>query len=181
VRRAVATLFAGSVGLTIGCGGAARAPAPPVTRASDAGVSLDAETRPDGGNAEALASLEELAARGPSEAPLMRERLRLEHAASGATELRAERDLCVRALYTAARPVRIWFADERGQRRGEIASGTGGAIPPRGPTCVRRGEVLRLVVEDGRADGAPGVAGGELGKHPEPSEPDARAVIFAAP
>jgi hypothetical protein len=111
----------------------------------------------------------------------MRERLRSEHAAPRSEELRAERDLCVRALYTATRPVRVWFADESGQQRGELASGTGGAVPPRGPVCVRKGEALRLVVEGALPASGPGAdraVGAEPGK---PAEPAARTIIFAAP
>jgi hypothetical protein len=172
-RVAPALAFvATSAWLAFGCGGAARAPAQPAPSARDAGVALGAEGPRDGGTAEALPSLDELAARGPSEAPLMRERLRVERAAPRSEEVRAERDLCVRALYAATRPVRVWFADAGGQRRGEVASGTGGAVPPRGPACARKGEALRLVVEGALPAGGPGAEAGE---------PAARAVIFAAP
>jgi hypothetical protein len=184
VKRAVATLafVASGAWLALGCGGAARAPAQPSPRSIDAGAALGGEAAErDGGASEPLPSLEELAARGASEAPLMRERLRIEHAAPRSEELRAERDLCVRALYAASRPVRVWFADEGGQRRGEVASGTGGAVPPRGPACVRKGEALRLVVEGALPASGPGAEPAEPRKTAEPAEPAARAVVFTAP
>lgn len=96
----------------------------------------------------------------------MRELVRVEHAAKGAALTRADRDICVRALFAASREVRAWFADESGTMRGEATSGASGAVPPRGPACAKKGEQLRLVVD--RGDGGSG-------------EVSARAVIFAAP
>ena len=127
---------------------------------SDAG----ADGAADGGAADGLPSLDAIAARGATDAPLMREMLRVERAAPRSPDVRADRDLCVRALFAASRPVRAWFADEAGNARGEVAAGASGAIPPRGPACAKKGESLHLVVE---GEGAGDVA--------------ARAVLFAAP
>jgi hypothetical protein len=116
-----------------------------------------------------LPSLDTIAARGPTEAPLMRERLRVERVAPRSADLRAGEALCVRALFAATGPVRAWFADASGDRRGEIAAAASGAVPPRGPACAKKGEALHLVVEgaSGEDAGAPAAA--------------VRAVIFAAP
>lgn len=113
-----------------------------------------------------LPTLDALAARGPSVAPLMREALRVPTTSTRSADLRADKDLCVRAVFAAARPVRASFVDESGAPRGEAAVGASGSVPPRGPVCVKKGEALHLVV-----DGA------------EPSAPaaPARAVVFAAP
>jgi hypothetical protein len=97
----------------------------------------------------------------------MRELGRVEGAATSAgstigRDLHVERDLCVRVLFDATRPVRAWLADDAGTKRGDAASGTSGAAPPRGPACAKKGEVIRFVVE-----GEPGTM--------------VRAVIFAAP
>jgi hypothetical protein len=92
----------------------------------------------------------------------MRELLRVERVGPRSVDLRAERDQCVRALFAAPRPVRLWFADDANIARSEIASGTRGAVPPRGPMCAKKGESLHLEVE------------GDEGA-------EARAVIFAAP
>lgn len=115
-----------------------------------------------GAPADGLASTEALAARGATEAPLMREVLRVERAVPRSPALRANRDLCVRALFAASRPVRIWLADEAGLQRGEITTGAAGAVPPRGPACVQKGESVHLVVES-------------------ESTAAVRAVLFAAP
>jgi hypothetical protein len=139
------------------CGGA---PATTPARAPDAGADTGggASSAPSDG----YASLDALAARGPTEAPLMRELLRVERASPRSPDLRADKDLCLRALFAAERPVRAWFSDSTGASRGEIASGTSGSVPPRGPVCAAKGEALHLVVES--SNGAA-----------------ARAVIFAAP
>lgn len=103
----------------------------------------------------------------------MRELQRVDRAAPRSADVRAERDLCVRALFAATRPVRVWFADAAGAPRGETTSGTSGTVPPRGPACARKGEALHLVVEgaaDADASGTPGTAA-----------VSARAVLFAAP
>jgi hypothetical protein len=147
------------------CGGSPVAPALPAARSL--------ATSLDGGAANAaldtLPSLEALAARGPTDAPLMREALRVEHAAPRSPDVRAERDLCVRASFAASVPVRAWFADESGAPRGETTSATSGTVPPRGPVCAKKGEALHIVVERAASDEA------------RSSAPSARAVIFAAP
>lgn len=98
----------------------------------------------------------------------MREIARFERAAPRSPDVRADRDLCVRAFLAAPSPVRAYFADASGAARGETTIGASGAVPPRGPACARKGEALHLVVETS-TPAAP---------HTEPA---ARAVIFAAP
>lgn len=95
----------------------------------------------------------------------MREALRVAAASPRSTDVRADRDQCLRAVFASNVPVRASFADESGSARGEVSTGASGIVPPRGPVCARKGEVLHLVVESAE----PG---------PPPS---ARAVIFAAP
>lgn len=115
-----------------------------------------------------MLSFDALAARGATDAPLMREAQRA--SALPSPELRAERDLCVRAVIASSAPLRAWLADATGARRGDAAdvgaSSAGGAasalVPPGGPACVKRGEALRLVT-----DTAP--------------PPLIRAILFAAP
>ncbi len=158
VAAAIAACAAAPIAI-VGCGASPPPARPPL--ASDGGV--------DGGNVGALSgdelpSLEALAARGATAAPLMRELLRVERAAPRSPLLRADRDLCLRAVFAASRPVRAWFADEAGVARGEITTGASGAIPPRGPACAKKGESLQLVVE--------GESAGDVA---------ARAVLFAAP
>jgi hypothetical protein len=97
----------------------------------------------------------------------MRELLRVARTAPRSPDVRADRDLCVRAVFSAARPVRAWFVDAAGATRGEIATGASGTVPPRGPACATKGEVLHLVVEG--SDGT------------STADTTARAVIFAAP
>lgn len=116
-----------------------------------------------------LPSLEALAARGPTDAPLMREALRVEHAAPRSPDVRADRDVCVRASFAASKPVRAWFADDSGAARGEATTAASGTVPPRGPVCAKKGEALHLVVE--------GLAQDDGGS----PAPTARAVIFASP
>jgi hypothetical protein len=144
--------------LVAGCGGGSTPAAHPAS-AADGGLDAGSDGDP---SSDGLASLDALAARGATDAPLMREALRVEHASPRSPDVRADRDLCVRALFAASRPVRAWFADEAGAARGEVAIGVSGSVPPRGPACVKKGESLHLVVE---------------GEGPVA----ARAVLFAAP
>ena len=95
----------------------------------------------------------------------MREALRTTEASPRTTEVRAETDLCLRALFAAAAPVRASFVDASGAPRGEGATGLSGSVPPRGPVCVKKGESLHLVLD--RAEAGP--------------SPIAHVVIFAAP
>ena len=90
-------------------------------------------------------SLDELAARGATDAPMMREVKRLEDV-STPTELdAAAADTCFRAVVASSAPVKAWFIDATHAPRGEIAE-SAGLVPPRGPVCAKKGETLRLVV-----------------------------------
>jgi hypothetical protein len=97
----------------------------------------------------------------------MREALRAASVSPRSADVRAERDLCVRAVFASSAAVRAAFADESGAVRGEPASGATGTVPPRGPVCVKKGEALHLVVES--LDGGAAASA------------STRAVIFAAP
>lgn len=142
------------------CGGASPAATPP-SRGARLDGGAEGGAADEGAPADGVASLDALAARGPTDAPLMREALRVEQASPRSPDVRADRDLCLRAVFAATKPVRAWFADASGAPRGEIASGATGTVPPRGPVCAKKGEALHLVIDT--------------------TEGSARAVIFAAP
>jgi hypothetical protein len=133
-------------------------PSRPLVNARDAGAG---DAALDG-----LPALDALAARGPTDAPLMREALRVDHAGPRSPDVRADRDVCLRASFAATAQVRTWFADESGAARGETTTGASGTVPPRGPVCAKKGEALHLVVESAEAG---------------TSVTNVRAVIFAAP
>jgi hypothetical protein len=128
-----------------GCAPASPRATPPRTQPAAAIVDAGAEPIAKG---EDVPSLDALAARGASDAPLMREVLRVEAAATTrSSELKATTDACYRAVVAASVPVRAWFEDDAHATRGEIASSTSVLVPPRGPACARKGETLRLVVD----------------------------------
>ena len=191
-------------GVLAACGGSPPALTPSGSR-GNAGIEGGAA---EGGADDLLPSLDVLAARGPNDAPLMRELLRVEHAAPRSADVRADRDLCLRAVFAASGPARAWFADASGEVRGEVtssagagnasgapgagASGTGGlgtgasgagglgTAPPRGPACVKMGESIHLVVTSGEQRDA-GSDAMLAGLDARAGRFDARAVIFAAP
>jgi hypothetical protein len=123
---------------------------------------VDAGAGGPGAAGDGLPSLDVLAARGPSDAPLMREALRVDRAVPRSPDVRADKDVCLRALFAASVTVRASFVDETGATRGEPTTSASGTVPPRGPVCAKKGEALHLVVEG-------------------PEGTTARAVIFAAP
>ena len=99
----------------------------------DAGVSVE--------------SLDSLATRGATEVALMREAQRVVDATKG-YELKADRDICVRALFAANVPTKAWFEDDTKATRGDATPvSTSSLVPPKGPACAKKGETLRLVVE----------------------------------
>lgn len=68
--------------------------------------------------------------------------------ASKPYELRADKDVCVRALFAADRPVKAWFEDDSKAPRGDVApASTSSLVPPKGPACAKKGETLKLVIE----------------------------------
>lgn len=181
-------------GVLAACGGSPPALTPSGSR-GNAGIEGGAA---EGGADDLLPSLDVLAARGPNDAPLMRELLRVERAAPRSADVRADRDLCLRAVFAASGPARAWFADASGEVRGEVTSSAGagnasgapsagasgagglGTAPPRGPACVKMGESIHLVVTSGEqrdagSDAMPAGLDARAGCF------DARAVIFAAP
>lgn len=160
-RLAVVLLTAASA-----CGGGPEAKGPVASAPARAEAAEAAEAAaPEPAVRDALPSLDALAARGPSEAPLMREALRAGAVAPRSPEVRAEKDVCLRAVFASSAAVRASFADESGAMRGEPSTGASGTVPPRGPVCVRKGEALHLVLESVERSAAP----------------HGRAVIFAAP
>ena len=143
--------------LVAACGGA---PAEPAKTPDGAARSAAGKPAPSTASAaDLLPSLDVLAARGPTLAPLMREALRVPDAKTK-PELKPERDTCVRAVIAASGPVKVFFADAKSTPRGDAFEGSEGIVPPNGPACVKGGDVVRLVVEGDAA---------------------ARAVVFAAP
>lgn len=77
----------------------------------------------------------------------MREAQRVADAAKP-YELRADKDICVRALFGADRPVKVWFEDDSKTPRGDVApASTSSLVPPKGPACAKKGETLKLVIE----------------------------------
>ncbi len=164
---ASAALAAGAfaASLVTACGAPAAPPAY-AARGVDAGVlAAPPSSDPLAADGSPLASLDAIAARGPTDAPLMREVLRVDRAAPRSPDVKADRDLCVRALFASAVTVRASLVDQRGAPRGDAAIGAVGAVPPRGPACIKKGEAVHLVVESVPARG----------------DAMARAVIFAAP
>lgn len=148
---------------------------PPAIGATDASATED--EAPPG-----VSPFDALTARGPADAPLMREAMRVDDALARPTEIRADRDVCLRAVFAAARPVRVGFTDEAGVARGESTTASSGTAPPRGPVCAKKGEVLHLVIES--PSGATVVDGGTVTDSGAPGagrRTRARAVIFAAP
>lgn len=142
--------------LLAACGGRPTEPPKPPTPAPSTGRTPPGATPPA---SDPLPSLDALAARGPTVAPLMREALRAPDA-KAKPEVKPDRDTCLRAAIAATGPVKAFFADAKGAARGDAFEGTDGTVPPSGPACVKRGDVVRLVVE---------------------GEAAARAVVFAAP
>jgi hypothetical protein len=101
----------------------------------------------DAGERAPVESLDALATRGAGEVALMREAQRVADA-SKPYELRADKDVCVRALFAADRPVKAWIEDESKAPRGDVAAAsTSSLVPPKGPACAKKGETLKLVIE----------------------------------
>jgi len=160
LRRTAAGVAVMIGALSAGCGGRMTGSAP---RTAPRGTGLASEHPGAVAAADAVPSLDALAARGAIDAPLMREALRLPLAAQGAAQVSAERDTCVRAVFAASAPVKVSLVDASGTVRGTTTNGTAGLVPPNGPACIRRGEALRLVFEG------------------PPPDATVRAVVFVAP
>ena len=155
--------FAAATVAFVACAGSH--PAPPSQHPPQPPVAAGApDAGPDAAPAaEEVPTVLALAARGPTDMPLMREVVRSEDATKPTpVELRAA-DACLRAVVAASVPVQAWFEDEKHAKRGAELSGASGLVPPRGPACARKGETLRLVVA------------------PQAADTIARAVIWQAP
>jgi hypothetical protein len=115
---------------------------------ADAGVS-SGDTLPT--PADRVPSLDNLAGRGATDAPQMREVLRVADASAKTAVKAIVSDACVRAIVASSAPMRAWFEDDAHAPRGDIAVSASASstslVPPRGPACVRKGETLHLVVE----------------------------------
>jgi hypothetical protein len=148
VKRRTLLLLSPLVSPLVGaCAGAP----PPAATPKQVSATHDAGAEAGAPPSARVASLEELAARGPNDAPGMREQRRVADA-STPVEIRApaESDVCVRAVYAASRPVRAWIEDDSKTPHGDVApEATSGLVPPRGPACARKGELLRLVIDRG--------------------------------
>ena len=100
---------------------------------------------------EPVESTDSLAARGANEIASMREAQRVADA-SKPVELRADKDICVRAIFAADRPVKAWMEDESKAPRGDVVEASRSSlVPAKGPACARKGETLRLVIEGATA------------------------------
>lgn len=120
--------------------------APPPPPSASPAVS-DGGDGPDATSAARAPSLDDLAARGATELPSMREISRATDATTPTVVTAGASDGCFRASLGASAPVRAWFEDASGDARGEALSAAAGLVPPRGPVCARRGETLRLVID----------------------------------
>lgn len=130
--------------LALSACGSPQTPAPAPKQASVADASAPVV---DAGTGEPHESLDALATRGAGEVALMREAQRVADA-SKPWELRADKDVCVRALFAADRPVKAWFEDESKSPRGDVAPASiSSLVPPKGPACAKKGETLKLVIE----------------------------------
>jgi hypothetical protein len=130
----------------VACG--AQPTPPPASKQAAAFVDAAAPAADAG---EPVESLDALAARGRVEAPLMREAQRIGDA-SKPYEMKLDRDTCVRAIFAASRPVSARIEDDTKVARGDVSpASTSSLVPPKGPACGRKGEVLKLVV-DGAGD-----------------------------
>jgi hypothetical protein len=88
---------------------------------------------------EPVESLDSLAARGANEVALMREAQRVADA-SKPFELKADKDICVRALFAADHPVKAWLEDDSKSPRGDGGPPSKTSlVPPQGPACARNG------------------------------------------
>jgi hypothetical protein len=129
----------------MGCGGEAARPRSPEE------VPIAAGAARDGGVVEAgdsLTSLAELVARAPQVAPGMRVLAQGEEASPKAIDLpRADVDLCVRAVFVAESPVKAALASSAGDTLETTRPTVSGTLGPRGPVCIRRGQVLTLRFE----------------------------------
>ncbi len=103
------------------------------TRVHDASIAAEAGADAGAGASAPLPSLDDLADAGaPGARPFHRAELVLDGGASVALP-EPERDLCVRALVAAERPIAV-------EIRGIGRSTAGGWVPDDGPVCLRRGE-----------------------------------------
>ena len=137
----------GIVMLALACGGPR--PREPSPRANVPASAVDGGGGVgDAGRGEEVPSLDAIAARGANEAPLMREVLRVSDATKPISLPPPDRDACFRVAIAASRPVRARIEDASSTARGESSpSATFTLVPPRGPACAKKGEVLRLAVD----------------------------------
>ena len=145
--RAVAPVLALLGFALLGACGGTCAP-PSKTSAPPSETSAPPSSTPPPAGATLTTTLDEIAARGPTDAPMMREVKRAPEAAAKPTEVYLESDGCVRAAFAASRALRAWFEDDKQSKRGDVTpAAASGLVPPRGPACGKNGETLRLVVE----------------------------------
>jgi hypothetical protein len=94
---------------------------------------------------EAAAAFEALAGRAGTLAPGMHEAARKESGADVVELVKADaRDTCVRVAFVATAPVTASLVDRSGEVLAKSdAAATEGALGPKGPVCVRKGDVVR--------------------------------------
>ncbi len=92
-------------------------------------------------------AFEPLAAQGPAIAPGMREAAR--RTGASVDLLRADdHDTCIRVAFEAPSPVTARLVDSAGTSLASLDTpATSGVLAPRGPVCIRRGELLRALAE----------------------------------
>ena len=153
MRHAALGLVAPAV-LAATLGGCARRGPPGVPPGAPAmvdtrrGPGLPPATTPASADADDPA-LDALAARAASLAPGMREEVRIETpgARLPVPLLRADKaDACARVAFAAPSAGRAWLEDAKGAVLAET-SGRSGALGPRGPVCIRRGDTITLRFE----------------------------------
>jgi len=161
-RAPLVVLLFALVVAVVGCG-ARPAPSPTSPAARMGGAKSETSASPE--SVVSVPSLDAIAAEHGRAMPLMTEALRNGEATSKPIELDSKgADTCYRAALASSAPVRAWFEDDKHSERGEpVTTTTNGLVPPRGPACARKGEVLKLIVRPvvaagGAAAGAPVIA-----------------------
>jgi hypothetical protein len=99
-----------------------------------------------------LPALEVLAGEGGIAIARMHEVARSADAAARPITIEPTRDVCLRAIVAARIEGVARFEDDGHVARGEttkLPKAKSGLVPPAGPACAKKGERLRLVVEQG--------------------------------
>jgi hypothetical protein len=137
--RALATIL-----LALSACGAPQTPSPTPKHAAIADASAPVVL---GDAGQPVESVDSLAVRGAVEIASMRESQRVADATKP-FELKADKDICIRALFAADHPVKAWLEDDSKSPRGDVVEASKSSlVPAKGPACARKGETLKLVIE----------------------------------